>query len=59
MIDPPCPPDLQGVLMALGLVVGESWLVHNGRQNAFASFVSRVCECKYLFDKHITWIAAS
>lgn len=45
--------------MALGLVVGESWLVHNGRQNAFASFVSRVCECKYLFDKHITWIAAS
>jgi hypothetical protein len=45
--------------MALGLVVGESWLVHNGRQNAFGSFVSRVCEYKDLFDKHITWIAAS
>ncbi|MET4705984.1 hypothetical protein ABIB54_003490 [Frigoribacterium sp. UYMn621] len=45
--------------MALGFIVEESWVVHYARQNSFRSFVSRVCECKYLFDKHVTWLAAS
>ena len=45
--------------MARVLVVGESWFVHSVHQKGIDSFFTSAYEGRDLFDKLITWLAAS